>query len=131
MTLRGIVTKLSPFFYGMLGQAGKNIEDVILQLGASSFDATLANLFGYSAGIINSFIWNKFWTFQVKHETAAQFGRFLALNFSCLILSSGALFFFTDYLGWPYLLVWFVTMGIVTLVNFFISKMWVFASDDR
>ncbi len=113
-------------FYGLFGQAGEGLEDFIRQLGATSLDATLANIFGYAAGIINSFIWNKLWTFQVKHETGAQFGRFLFLNFSCLILSSASLFLFTDYLGWAYLPVWFITMGIVTLLNFFISKAWVF-----
>jgi len=95
-------------------------------LGASSLDATLANVFGYSAGIINSFVWNKLWTFKVKHKTAAQFGRFLALNLFCLIGSSASLFLFTDYLGWAYLPVWFITMGIVTLLNFGLSKFWVF-----
>ena len=119
--------KLSGVFYGLFGQAGKGLEDFILQLGATSLDATLANIFGYGAGVINSFIWNKFWTFQVKHETAAQLGRFLALNLSCLILSSASLFLFTDSLGWSYLPVWLITMGIVTLLNFFISKLWVFS----
>ena len=120
--------KLSPLFYGLFGQAGNGIEDFILQLGATSLDATLANIFGYGAGTINSFIWNKFWTFQVKHQAGKQFGRFLALNLFCLILSSVSLFLFTDYLGWSYLPVWFVTMGIVTLINFFISKAWVFGN---
>lgn len=119
--------KLSGPFYGLLGQAGKGLEEFVQHLGASSLDATLANIFGYGAGVINSFIWNKFWTFQVKHETAAQLGRFLALNLSCLILSSASLFLFTDSLGWPYLPVWLITMSIVTLLNFFISKLWVFS----
>jgi len=118
--------KLSGVFYGLFGQEGKSLEDFILQLGATSLDATLANIFGYSAGVINSFIWNKLWTFQVKNQTAAQFGRFLALNLSCLILSSAALFLFADSLGWPSLPVWFITMGVVTLVNFVVSKYWVF-----
>ncbi|MBE9529805.1 MAG: GtrA family protein, partial [Proteobacteria bacterium] len=118
--------KLSSIFYGLLGQAGKDLENLILQLGATSLDATLANIFGYGAGTINSFIWNKFWTFQVKHQAGTQFGRFLALNLSCLILSSASLFLFTDYLRWSYLPVWFVTMAVVTIVNFMVSKYWVF-----
>jgi putative flippase GtrA len=121
--------KLSGVFYGLFGQAGKGIEDFILQLGVTSLDATLANIFGYSAGTINSFIWNKFWTFQVKHQAGTQFGRFLALNLSCLILSSASLFLFTDYLRWSYLPVWFVTMAVVTIVNFMVSKYWVFVKN--
>ncbi|KPJ99726.1 MAG: hypothetical protein AMJ60_04010 [Desulfobacterales bacterium SG8_35] len=119
--------KLSGIFYGLLGQAGRNLENIVLQAGAVSLDATLANIVGYSAGIINSFTWNKLWTFAAKKKTAKQFGRFLVLNLFCLLLSSASLLVFTDYLGWAYLPVWFVTMGIITLVNFFISKVWVFA----
>ena len=119
--------KLSAIFYSLLGQAGRNLENIVLQAGAASLDATLANIVGYSAGIINSFTWNKLWTFEAKKKTAKQFGRFLVLNLFCLLLSSAFLFVFTDYLGWAYLPVWFVTMGIITLVNFFISKIWVFA----
>ena len=120
--------KPSALFYGLLGQVGKGLEEIILQLGASSLDATLANVFGYGAGIINSFIWNKLWTFQVRHETSNQFGKFVLLNIACLVLSSASLFLFTDYLGWAYLPVWFVTMGIVTLINFGVSKFWVFSN---
>ncbi|MBW2467031.1 MAG: GtrA family protein [Deltaproteobacteria bacterium] len=123
--------KLSGIFYGLFGQVGKDIEKFIREFGAASLDATLANIVGYSAGIINSFIWNKLWTFQVRHQISAQFGRFLTLNLFCLVASSASLFLFTDFLGWAYLPVWFVTMGIVTLVNFFLSKIWVFAEAEK
>jgi len=123
--------KLSAIFYSLLGQAGRNLENVVLQAGAASLDATLANIVGYSAGIINSFTWNKLWTFEVKKKTAKQFGRFLVLNLFCLLLSSAFLFVFTDYLGWAYLPVWFITMGIVTLVNFAVSKYWVFIEENQ
>jgi putative flippase GtrA len=79
-------------------------------------------------GIINSFIWNRFWTFQAKHQISTQFGRFLGLNLFCLLLSSASLFLFTDFLGVAYLPVWFFTMGIVTLINFGLSKYWVFVT---
>ena len=123
--------KLSAIFYSLLGQAGRNLENIVLQAGAASLDATLANIVGYSAGIINSFTWNKLWTFEAKKKTAKQFGRFLVLNLFCLLLSSAFLFVFTDYLGWAYLPVWFITMGIITLVNFAVSKYWVFIEENQ
>ena len=123
--------KLSAIFYSLLGQAGRNLENIVLQAGAASLDATLANIVGYSAGIINSFTWNKLWTFEAKKKTAKQFGRFLVLNLFCLLLSSAFIFVFTDYLGWAYLPVWFITMGIITLVNFAVSKYWVFIEENQ
>jgi putative flippase GtrA len=118
--------QLSGPFYRLLGEAGRSLEDLLLQFGAGSLDATLANIIGYGAGILNSFAWNKFWTFKARHGTGSQFLRFMMLNVSCLLLSSASLFFFTDYLNLPYLQVWFMTMGIVTLINFGVSKYWVF-----
>jgi putative flippase GtrA len=123
--------QLSGPFYRLLGGAGRNLEDFLLQFGAGSLDATLANTIGYGAGIVNSFTWNKFWTFKARHETGQQFLRFVILNIVCLVLSSAGLFVFTDYLNWPYLPVWFITMGIVTLVNFGISKYWVFRTIEH
>lgn len=105
---------------------GETVREAMVKLGAASLDATLANILGYGAGIANSFIWNKFWTFRAKSQTGVQFIRFLLLNLSCLLLSSASLFLFTDYLGWSYLPVWFVTMGFVTVINFMASKYWVF-----
>lgn len=118
--------QLSDPFFSLLGGAGRGLEDMLLRYGFDSLDATLANIVGYSAGIINSFTWNKLWTFKAKHETGAQFSRFLILNLACLALSTSSLFLFTDYFGWPYLPVWFITMAFVTLKNFLVSKFWVF-----
>jgi len=118
--------QLSGLFYSLLGETGPTLAKSLEHLGASSLDATLANICGYSAGIINSFTWNKLWTFRAKREISAQLGRFLLLNIACLLLSSGSLFLFTDYLKWPYLPVWLITMVIVTLINFLGSKIWVF-----
>jgi len=123
--------KLSGILYKLFGQAGKDLENLILQLGATSLDATLANIFGYTAGIINSFIWNRLWTFQAKYDAAIQFGRFLALNLFCLVMSSASLFLFTDYLRWSYLPVWFFTITVVTIVNFIVSKYWVFSGSKH
>jgi putative flippase GtrA len=122
--------KLSSIFYELLGPAGQGIENFVLQLGAVSLDATLANFFGYTAGIINSFIWNKLWTFRAKHQTASQFVRFLLLNITCLIFSSFCLFVFTDYLNLAYIIVWFVTLGFITVINFVSSKYWVFKENN-
>ena len=122
--------KLSVFLFTILGPAGNSLESMLNGFGVTSIDAALANIVGYSAGVINSFIWNKVWTFKVKHETAAQFSRFLILNICCLLFSSASLFLFTDYLGLAYLPVWLVTMSFVTVINFFSSRKWVFRSSN-
>jgi len=118
--------KLSELLFGVLGPAGDHLQRALQGIGAESADATLANIIGYSAGIINSFVWNKLWTFKARHETVSQFGRFLLLNLACLLLSSLSLFIFIDSLGFLYGPVWFITMGMVTIINFAVSRYWVF-----
>lgn len=118
--------KLSELLFGVLGPTGDHLQRALQEFGAESADATLANIIGYSAGIINSFVWNKLWTFKARHETVSQFGRFLLLNLACLLLSSLSLFIFIDSLGFLYGPVWFITMGMVTVINFAVSRYWVF-----
>lgn len=102
------------------------ISKPLRELGVSSVDAALANVLGYSAGVVNSFVWNRYWTFKARDRAGSQLRRFLLLNVACLLLSSASLFAFTDYLGWAYKGVWLVTMTVVTGLNFGLSKVWVF-----
>ena len=117
---------LSDALFNFLGATGVSLQAAIHGTGAASLDATLANIIGYSAGILNSFTWNKLWTFKAQYETVRQFKRFLLLNLACLLLSSACLFLFTDLLEWPYMPVWLITMTAITMVNFIGSKHWVF-----
>lgn len=100
--------------------------EILFKIGISSIDAMVANIFGYSAGVFNSFFWNKIWTFQVKQGTVKQFKRFFLLNMTCLVGSTLGVFVFVDILELPYKVVWFVIMSIVTIINFIGSKVWVF-----
>jgi putative flippase GtrA len=95
-------------------------------IAAMSFEAAVANIAGYMAGIINSFVWNKFWTFKVRHETTRQLNRFFILNLFCLILSTSIIFIIVDILGAPHKITWIITMGFITILNFVGSKYWVF-----
>jgi len=92
----------------------------------ASFKAAFANIVGYACGIINSFIWNKLWTFKIRYETTKQLTRFIILNIMCLTLSTAIIFIFVDILSSPHKITWIVTMGIITILNFIGSKYWVF-----
>jgi putative flippase GtrA len=102
------------------------LSEILLKIGIPSMDAMVANIFGYSAGVLNSFFWNKIWTFQVNQGTVKQFKRFFVLNMVCLVGSTAGIFIFVDILELPYKVVWFVIMSIVTIINFIGSKVWVF-----
>jgi len=105
-----------------------NVCQTGLQLtGVSSIDAAVANLIGFVAGMANSFVLNKLWTFEVREGTRSQAQRFIATNLLCLGLSTVSLFIGTDLNHLPHTPVWIGSMAGVTIINFWLSKHWVFA----
>jgi len=106
------------------------VFEALNRLNIETFDGAFANICGYSVGILNSFIWNKTWTFDVKHQTGKQFKRFIIWNLFCLVISTLGIFVFVDVLKGPYKLVWFL-VGIVTILfNYFGYKYWVFKTSN-
>src|SRR4030066_360713 len=81
---------------------------------------------GYGVGMINSFLLNKFWTFGVRETSLVHVRRFFILNVIGLTISTLAILVLVDMLGAPYMPVWFATIVVVTLFNFFGNKHWTF-----
>lgn len=88
-----------------------------------------AQVFGYSAGIINSFIMNKFWTFEnkeVNKKTTGQFIKFItvnALSFGATLLGLRLL---VHNLNVNAYIAKAITIVISQAINFFGYKLWVF-----
>ncbi|OXS77413.1 GtrA family protein [Domibacillus enclensis] len=88
-----------------------------------------AQVLSYSAGMINSFFWNRSWTFQAKGRVeAGEVLRFLSVNIAGLSISTALL---TILSGQPL----FISKMIATLagmaVTFIGSRFWVFRSNRR
>jgi putative flippase GtrA len=48
----------------------------------------LASAIGYSAGVANSYVLNRMWTFAVKtRASTVEFGKFVAVNVAALLLN--------------------------------------------
>ena len=80
----------------------------------------------YSAGILNSFLWNKYWTFQSKAGTWSTLIPFILTNLVGLAINTGMLQLCLKTLHLPELM----ALGLATLTtlvwNFVISKFVVF-----
>lgn len=108
-----------------------SIESTISAYGVHAIDAAFANTIGYLAGMINSFVLNKLWTFEAKGTTIRQIHRFFILNILGLAVSTLIIFVFVDHLGAPYLIVWFFTIALVMILNFLGNKHWTFAEKSQ
>jgi len=119
--------QITSIMLNMIGNIGNDIQNLFTSSGIKSIDGAVSNVIGYAAGMINSFILNKLWTFQTKTNTLRQAHRFFILNIIGLALSTLILFLFVDIMNWPYILVWVISTGIVMVLNFLGNKYWAFA----
>ena len=121
------VWPLASLVFDVTGAAGSWISGILSAYGIHSVGAAFANFCGYAAGMVNSFVLNKIWTFQTRGDTLQQMHRFLILNVLGLLLSTLLLFVFVDLLRRPHLVIWFISTGIVMVLNFYGNKFWTFA----
>lgn len=92
----------------------------------------IAQLFSYGCGVLNSYLFNRHWTFnQKKSASRNEFSKFLVVNLLTLGIVTGMLTFLHQALTLPILeskcLATVVGLGF----NFIGSKWWVFRDDCR
>ncbi|HTS20179.1 MAG TPA: GtrA family protein [Casimicrobiaceae bacterium] len=114
-----------------LGSAGMEVAASVVRLGVRSIDAAVANTLGAAAGMVNSFLLNKYWTFEAAGLTRLQVRRFLILNILVIGGSSVVVFVCMDLLGAPYLPSWIVATGLAMIANFVGNKYWTFAGASK
>jgi putative flippase GtrA len=86
----------------------------------------VAQAIGYSLGILWSFVWNRYWSFESKGCLAREMTLFIISQMVCLLLSVGLIGIAVDVLEVNVTLSWVVVMGAVTLLNFGLLKIVVF-----
>lgn len=89
--------------------------------------AAVANVIAYLAGMVNSFLWNRSWTFRARGKVVPQAVRFVVVNLVSLALGTAAMHIFVDQRGFPELAVFLPLAVVITLLNYFGSKLWAFA----
>ena len=90
----------------------------------------LAQAFSYSGGVINSYLLNRQWTFQVaEKKNRREFSRFLLVNLITLILTSSLLKMGLQLAGWSLVTSKFAATGGGMLVNYGLTKSWVFVGE--
>jgi putative flippase GtrA len=87
----------------------------------------LANIVAYVLGMINSYIWNKNWVFQVKDSNFLIYVKFLVVNLSMLGFNTLGLFILVNTFNLNKLISQILMVGIVMIINFLLSKTWTFA----
>jgi putative flippase GtrA len=98
-----------------------------LPLDESSGRGAVANVLAYAAGIVNSFVLNRLWTFRAEGHVVTHAFKFVALNAATLVASTALVLVLVDWAGWPALAVWLpLTLAILT-AHYLGMKHWAFA----
>ncbi|MGE5633559.1 MAG: GtrA family protein [Caulobacteraceae bacterium] len=92
--------------------------------------AYAAQAAGYAAGMLNSFMMNKIWTFRkpgMGRYIAGEALRFFAVNAASLLVSAVLMWFLTDTLRVQVFLSKAVILAVTQVINYTGYRFWVFS----
>jgi putative flippase GtrA len=108
------LSKIRPFFFqlakfGLIGVANTVVDLGIYNLFIYLSDVSSGYLivvfksFSVLAAIVNSYVWNKFWSFEKKevHNVGEEFTQFLMVSLVGLLLNVGITAFVVNVIGAP------------------------------
>ena len=129
MLFKNMKTIQQAIKYGIVGVSNTLITMLViwLMMKLLSCPEGISNLTGYIAGLLNSFIWNKQWTF--KESAAGWFRsawRFLVAFVICYVLQYGLILLLNAKLTIDHYYNHLIAMLFYTVLNFLINKFFTF-----
>lgn len=88
--------------FGIVGVSNTIIDFSLLNLLHFAFKVPvlLANTISFNCAIMNSFVWNKYWTFQNKEKNiGSQFIQFVIISLIGLGINNGIMYLSVNFLG--------------------------------
>ena len=112
------------FKYGLVGISNTLITMFViwLMLKQFGFSDVLSNVTGYAAGVINSFFFNKLWTFKSRDSWFGSALRFAVVFGICYLLQLGMLFCLKANLSIDPYYNHLIAMVFYTAINFLMNK---------
>ena len=114
--------------FGVVGVLNTAVDYAVFTLaGLLSPNIYLAQSAGYCCGVLNSYCWNRRWTFRSEGRfLSAELVKFIIVNLATYLASLGALWLLADYLGINKYLAKLLLIGVTLVINFALSRLWVF-----
>jgi putative flippase GtrA len=94
-------------------------------LGLAELPA-LAKGLSYGAGVLNSYFWNRSWTFRSAERSLGGLALFGLANVAALAMNAGVMHLGLVVVGWPEVAVLGLATGVTLGWNFGVSKFVVF-----
>lgn len=116
--------------YGVVGLGNTLITAIVIWVMMKLFGCSdvLSNAVGYIAGVLNSFIWNKQWTFQSSAGWVSSGIRFGVVFGICYALQLLLLLYLNKHLLIDSYYNQLIAMAFYTVINFVLNKFYTFKS---
>lgn len=116
--------------FGLVGLIGVIINLGILYILTEYLGVhyLLSAFIGTSLAVTNNFLLNKVWTFKEKmnHEFLGKYSRFASISIITIILNLILLYFLTEIARVYYITSQFISIVVVSAINFLGNKAWTF-----
>ena len=89
-------------------------------------DYRISNIIGYFIGLINSFIWNKKWTFKTNNKFRKEIVPFFTMFLISYSINLGIVIFFTEILLFNTNICQIIGMFFYTITNYIGNRYWTF-----
>ncbi len=113
--------------FGIVGVANTAITiatySLLVYLGVNFI---IANITGYAIGIINSYIWNSKYVFNIDKSNYGVMVKFIGVNLIVLIINTLLLYFLVKVILWNKYYSQYVTVIIGFFINYILNKICVF-----
>lgn len=114
--------------YGVVGASNTLITAIVIwiMMKLVGLSDVASNVIGYIAGVLNSFVWNKRWTFQSTAGWKSSGIRFGVVFAVCYLLQLGFLFVLEAVLPIDAYYNQLIAMAFYTVINFLFNKYYTF-----
>ncbi len=85
----------------------------------------------YALGVLQTFVFNRSWSFKDRGAAAPALGRYVAAYGFGYLLNMGILLLLVDRAGYPHQLVQGLTIIFLAVLLFLMQKFWVFRESKR
>lgn len=119
--------RIQAFRFAMVGLASNALLYLIyLALTAAGIDPKIAMSLLYMAGVAQTFLFNKRWTFNHTGNHSTTLVRYLIVYASGYLVNLLVLFWLVDSLGYPHQIIQGVMILMLAGTIFLLQKFWVF-----
>ena len=91
----------------------------------------LSNLSGYIIGLINSFIWNRKWTFESKAKVSVTIFKFMVTFAISYLFQLGNLYLLLHFTHIDPYLCQLLSITVYTVINFILNKYYTFKTNPE